>query len=79
MAPQEGWILFGINILIPYLVKEYNLYAYETETGHRQKIPFKDYNFILSSRKINDHTPAQNMHIMDIDLLGNKYVSDHKY
>ena len=81
-------MLFGICILIPSLVKEYNLFTYEIKTEHGQRqIPFKDNNFILSCRQMNDHTPTQSMQIMDIDLLGNtnpmkvdrnlQWMSDH--
>ena len=55
----------------PSLVREYSLYAYETETGHGQRqISFKDNNFILTCRQITDCTPTQSMQIMDNRFAG---------
>ena len=67
-------MLLRIRMLLPNLVKEYNLYAYETETGYGQRhIPFRDDNFILLCRQINDCTPTQSMQI--VDFPGNMCLS----
>ena len=52
------WFNLGVSILVPSLLKEYNVYTYEIKAGHRQKqISFSDNNFTLLYRQINDHTP----------------------
>ena len=50
-------------------MKAYDLYTYETKTGHR-KIPFKDNNFTLPCRQINKLASTQNIHTR-YKVLGN--------